>query len=135
MALFKRVPGFVMHSGQVSDWKLECDDLTDEDIDTIAYLMSRKLTFFGVYGIPEGGNRIAKALKPYIVARETPKAKFLVVDDVYTTGQSMERARQLVADRGLAPYIMVRGQVIWNRSQEGPMPSWISPLNTVNERW
>ncbi len=30
-----------MHSGKKSDFKIECDALTDEDIKTIAHLISR----------------------------------------------------------------------------------------------
>ena len=90
MTLFKQGK-FTSHSGLVLDWKIDCDALSDEDIETIAYVASRMVgTFSGVFGIPTGGERLAKALDKYSNPRAP--AQCLIVDDVLTTGKSMEEA-------------------------------------------
>lgn len=104
--------GFRLHSGAFSAWKIECDNLTDEDIETIALMLSEALPRFGsVEGIPRGGLRIAEALEPYVTTGLP-----LVVDDVLTTGRSMEEQR---AGRE------VLGAVIFQR---GRGLSWVTPL-------
>lgn len=104
--------GFRLHSGAFSAWKIECDNLTDEDIETLALMLSEILPTFGsVEGIPRGGLRIAEALEPY-VTNGSP----LIVDDVLTTGRSMETQR---AGRE------VLGAVLFQR---GPGLSWVTPL-------
>ena len=45
---------FISHSGNKLDFKIECDALTDEDIECIAYIISKKYTFSNVFGIPRG---------------------------------------------------------------------------------
>jgi len=77
---------FPLHSGGIGKFKIECDDLTDDDIACFAWVISQKYSFNKVYGIPRGGDRIAKALEKYI----DPNALLpIVVDDVLTTGGSM----------------------------------------------
>ena len=120
MSLFQRGK-FQLHSGDVSDFKIDCDALTDEDIDTIAYLLSKVVGEFGsVIGIPTGGMRLARAMVKYSSTngfhRTLPP---LIVDDVYTTGRSMEEAREhALADE-------VKGAVIFARTS---CPDWITPL-------
>ena len=41
MNLFQ-LGNFVSHAGNELEWKIECDALTDEDIETFAYLISKK---------------------------------------------------------------------------------------------
>jgi hypothetical protein len=54
---------FKLNSGKVSNFKIECDALTQEDIDTFALLISQKYKFKEVVGVPTGGIRIEDALK------------------------------------------------------------------------
>jgi len=109
---------FRLHSGIESDWKIDCDALTDEDIKTIAYLFSKVLPPFGpVEGIPRGGLRLAAALREY---SKSSDYKTLICDDVYTTGLSMEKRR---GDRE------TMGAVIFARQ---PTPLWIRPLFITN---
>ena len=106
---------FTMHSGDIGHWKIECDALTDGDLDTLAYIISRRLKFNKVIGIPRGGIRIAKALEKY----ESDKGFCLIVDDVLTTGSSMEEVKKQHSDKD------VIGVVIFAR---GKCPDWIIPL-------
>lgn len=106
---------FTLHSGETTDFKIECDSLTDSDIDTIALLVSQRYKFHGVVGVPTGGLRLANALKKY--CKETHPL-LLIVDDVITTGASMkETASQ---HKGF-----IRGVAIFSRTQ---CPAWIVPI-------
>lgn len=116
--LFKS--GFIkLHSGSSSDFKIECDSLTDGDLDTLAYLISERFEFNGVYGIPTGGIKIAKALEKYINKKAM---NYLIVDDVTTTGTSMEEAADKLKYR--EPII---GVVLFARNK-CPIPRWIYPM-------
>lgn len=104
---------FVSHSGLKLDWKIDCDALGAEDLMALAKLISRRFKFGSVLGIPTGGVGLAFALKPYITVG--PR---LIVDDVLTTGASMEEAHTLPDDIGV---------VIFAR---GPHSDWITPIFT-----
>lgn len=111
MNLFQR-SDIVLHSGEPSTWKIECDALEDDDIKTVAMLIAEWMHPFGnVEGVPQGGLRLASALKPY-----RSEGLPLIVDDVLTTGASMEEHR---AGR------LAKGAVIFAR---GPVPFWVLPL-------
>lgn len=78
-----------LHSGKISDFKIECDSLTETDWDTLAYLGSRIVgSFSSVSGVPKGGIPFAKAMEKYI----GDLGPHLVVDDVLTTGGSILKA-------------------------------------------
>jgi hypothetical protein len=86
-----RTGEFPLHSGGTSNWKIDCDALTEADWRTIAGVISRKVGHFrNVYGIPKGGLALAEALAPMITGDW--RHPFLIVDDVYTTGASMREA-------------------------------------------
>lgn len=109
---------FTAHSGDVLDFKIECDALTDEDFSSLASIIAKRFRFGDVEGIPRGGIRLATALQPYVSVGPT-----LIVDDVLTTGHSMENARRAVTDRGV---------VIFAR---GPVPDWITPVFTLHSKF
>ncbi len=47
---------FMMHSGEIGYWKIECDALSSSDLDTLAFMLFEILPPFGkVHGIPRGG--------------------------------------------------------------------------------
>lgn len=80
---------FQLASGQQSDFKIDCDALSDNEIAVCARLLIKRLPKFGaVDGVPTGGNRLASAMLPYVT-----DGPLLIVDDVWTTGNSMERYR------------------------------------------
>jgi len=103
---------FRLHSGDDSRFKIECDALTDGSLRCIAYLLSLRLPPFGsVEGVPLGGLRLAEKLKPY-----RTQGPLLIVDDVVTTGGSMERHR--AGREAIGAAIFGRGKV----------PDWVTPL-------
>lgn len=86
------IPGeFLSHSGIKLPYKIECDSLTDEEIDIFANIIAhhyQRWLFSKVIGIPRGGLRLAKALRNKVNIVEGSPIR-LVVDDVYTTGRSL----------------------------------------------
>ncbi len=103
---------FTLHSGSQSAWKIDCDSLTNDDLETLAQMAAEILPAFGeVIGVPEGGLRFAEALRRY--SRLGPT---LIADDVLTTGGSMERFHMVGTDLGV---------VIFAR---GKCPDWVTPL-------
>lgn len=124
MSLFQ-LGDFTLHSGRKSRFKIDCDYLTDSDMQALAAMMAAALPpFKRVEGIPRGGLRLAEALQPYCQPGDAvrPSAKvreWLIVDDVWTTGGSLMRIiREKSA--GLTFVDSVIGAVIFARS---PMPS------------
>lgn len=115
MNLFEKKK-WIMHSGDISDFKIECDALTDKDIETLAYLISKRFTFYGIYGIPTGGLRLAKALNKY---KQKDGFYFLIVDDVMTSGESMKEAGQKEGWRDNVVGVVIFGRNMFN------VPRWI----------
>lgn len=121
---------FVLASKEKSYFKIYCDALSDKDIETLAYMIQRMVgRFSSVEGIPRGGLRLAEALKPYYVCASGPH---LIVDDVLTTGSSMQIRRQsYCCGLPVANYPpgdnrkKVIGAVIFAR---GLCPTWIKSL-------
>jgi orotate phosphoribosyltransferase len=108
--------GFVeLNSGRCSHFKIDCDALTIGDINTLAKLIARGFRFSEVVGIPTGGDRLAHALQKWT----KEYGPLLIVDDVLTTGASMEK------EKAKYPYLHVVGIVIFAR---GPYPSWVYPM-------
>lgn len=84
--LFKKQK-FVSAAGLELTWRIECDDLTIEDWRQIAAISAPNLPpFKRALGVPRGGILLATELTKYV----KPKSDItLVVDDVWTTGKSM----------------------------------------------
>jgi orotate phosphoribosyltransferase len=92
MSLFKQEK-CILSSGKHSSYKIDCDALSNDDIETAAYLLSKLTHPFGkVEGVPRGGLRLAQAMQKYT----TRCFDLLIVDDVWTTGGSV---RKYLADR------------------------------------
>ena len=115
---------FTSHSGLQLPFKIECDALTDDDMEAIASIISKSFAFGSVHGIPRGGLRLAQKLTRYVGDIRLPA---LIVDDVLTTGTSMIEYGNSRAIR--RPYI---GVVIFAR---GPCPSWVHPIFRVGRPW
>ena len=108
---------FVLHSGARSTLKLECDALCSADWETIAAQIAARWRFCEVIGIPRGGVPLARALQPYV---DMAAVTTLVVDDVLTTGRSMEETRQASKRPRHC-----QGVVLFAR---GVCPHWIAPM-------
>lgn len=120
MSLFQ-LGDFILHSGDISHFKIDCDALTFEDWEAIAFLVKEKFKFSKVIGIPEGGIKLAQALEKYIeLGHQT-----LIVDDVYTTGNSM------FAMNVNRPEMCI-GVVLFAR---GKCPSWVWPIFSLYDWW
>jgi orotate phosphoribosyltransferase len=125
MSLFQ-FGAFFLSSGVPSPWKIECDNLDDGDIATLAQLVRRVVgPFHAVQGVPRGGLRLASALQPFVTI-DGPR---LLVDDVLTTGKSMSALRDEIylndgIDRVARPHY-VKGCVLFARGQ---CPYWISAV-------
>lgn len=114
---------FTAHSGDVLTWKIECDALSVFDIETLAYLISCNTKFSEVYGVPTGGLKLMVALQQY--STHDPHNHVLIVDDVLTTGTSMEEFKsKLILEQDPI------GVVIFAR---GPCPDWVTPV--FDYRW
>lgn len=110
---------FTGHAGTRLSFKIECDALTYEDIQTIASIIARNHTFSRVCGVPRGGLRLAEALQKHL----SPDGLTLIVDDVLTSGMSMEEARKEHGEETLGVVVFARG----------PCPEWVRPVFQLSE--
>lgn len=117
---------FTLHSGEDSFFKIDCDALLDAEVTSVAEMIVRTMDypFTHLYSVPTGGDRLTRALSVYVTKRHLWDRKhYLIVDDVYTTGASMDVAHESV--QLLAPRAVIRGVVMFARA---PTPEWIWPL-------
>ncbi len=109
---------FVLHSGSRSRFKIDCDALTDADLEAAAAWLSQALLPFGtVEGVPRGGLRLAEALRKYAMPGDQG---LLLVDDVLTSGASLEKQR---AGRKAVGAVLFSRTLIY--------PSWVTALFIV----
>ncbi len=110
---------FDLHSGYKTKWKIDAECLTDSELKALAKMASLLLPPFGsVRAVPRGGLRFAAALLEYVTT-----GPMLIVDDVLTTGASMEEATSDLTDD-----CFYLGVVIFARSK---CPDWVTALFTV----
>jgi hypothetical protein len=116
MTLF-RIGSFVSHSMAKLPWKIECDALDSFDWETLAVMaVSDLLPAYGVVeGIPSGGLKLAAELQKYATKGNT---RLLIVDDVCTTGKSLEDHRAGRDALGLVAF------------SRGNTPWWVIPIFT-----
>jgi hypothetical protein len=80
---------FRLPSGEMTFFKVECDDLVDGDWAALARLAVEILPPFGaVEGVPRGGLKFAEALEPYAEPYTQP-GRLLIADDVWVSGRSV----------------------------------------------
>lgn len=127
---------FTLNSGAKSKWKLECDALTEDDWQALAYMAWQVIgPFNSVQGVPRGGLKLAAAMEKYKcidpadgleILAASPRLPHLIVDDVLTTGGSLLRAMNAyLADTKADKLPRVVGCVVFAR---GPCPSWVRAI-------
>lgn len=119
MSLFQ-LQNIKLHSGEWSPFKIECDVLTEADWECLGHLIASKINFSRVFGIPNGGLRLAAVLKRW--ETNSINGNTLIVDDVFTTGRSMEEKRFELMDAG---YKDIIGAVVFARRS---CPYWIKSV-------
>lgn len=113
---------FTFASGRRSPFKIECDHLTDEEVDAACALLAKVLPPFGsVSGVPTGGLRLEEAMRPHVT-----DGCLLIIDDVWTTGGSMKRHW---VDLGSPPDVITA--VLFAR---GSYPVSVTALFTLDSR-
>ncbi len=111
---------FTLHSGEVSEWKIDCDALTQDDWDALAGMAASLVHPFGaVYDCGGASMQFAAALREYSAHNSAP----LVVDDVFTTGRTMQQVRMEVLPKGAA--MSAKGLVVFARHEP---PPWIRAM-------
>lgn len=120
-----------LHSRKLSTFKIECDSLSYLDEECLCYLISTKFKFRAVFGVPNGGLKLAEGLKKY--CSNDRNDDVLIVDDVLTTGQSMREFRNEVKDFLLdetsEDNTNIIGVVIFAR---GVCPKWVTPIFSMD---
>lgn len=118
-----QVGAFALHSGDQSTWKIDCDALRKSDWLSLGLYVRCFIVdgpFCKVIGVPTGGTKLAEILKPFECGN--PAFPTLIVDDVLTSGGSMEEARRQVEGP-------VKGVVVFAR---GECPDWVEPIFSVH---
>ena len=84
---------FVGHSGDTLHWKIEMDALHSNEWKCIARMIMEheERPFCSAVGIPRGGVELSKYLNEY--STQNYDDPYLIVDDVLTTGGSMDHFR------------------------------------------
>ena len=110
--LFQRID-FTSHSGLDLTWKIEMDALTRDEWECIAHMINElSPPFKEAIGIPRGGVKLGKLLNLHGTGkREDP---ICIVDDVLTTGGSMNEFKQKRHWRNPSKYI---GWVVFARNK------------------
>lgn len=111
---------FIGASGKELDWKIDCDSLTQSDIDSIVLIAGPHLPSYNIcLGVPRGGIMLASAFQRASWKTEFYTPSTLIVDDVWTTGSSMYN---FVKEKNIDKW---NGFVIFAR---GPLPENVKCL-------
>lgn len=132
---------FASHSGFQLPFKIDCDAWSDRDLEGVADLLQWKFAFSEVHAVPSdeapprnpAGPRLARIIRGRCAMTEGYPP--LIVDDVLTTGRSMEEfRRELMRNR---PPAVPIGFVIYSRApRDGGsvgQPDWVWNLLRVEE--
>ena len=125
--LFKSI-NFKSHSGLNLSWKIECEALSASEWATISkMIMEVTPPFQRALGIPKGGVKLGELLNEHATGNE--KDPICIVDDVLTTGESMEYFLSQYG-RNRSPFTAI-GWVVFARVQT---PDWVQALFQMPER-
>ena len=117
--LFQKVD-FKSHAGLDLSWKIEMDALSDNEWKCIAHMIIElSQPFQAAIGIPRGGLKLSGYLNDY-GSTQKESDPYLIVDDVMTTGGSMEVFKK---EHFNDKYVI--GWVVFARSK---VPIWCDAL-------
>jgi hypothetical protein len=120
MKLFQTV-NFKSHAGLDLTWKIEMDALTAPEWYTIkCMILDLSVPFRHAIGIPRGGVKLGQLLNQH--GTGIPTDPILIVDDVLTTGSSMEEFKQKEQNFVNSDFI---GWVVFARNKP---PEWCKAL-------
>ena len=112
---------FKSHSGLDLSWKIECDALQDGEWFTLSkMIMELSPPFSKAVGIPRGGVKLGDLLNIHGTGKRTDP--ICIVDDVITTGESMNDFRRTKHWREPTEYI---GWVVFAGTTP---PDWVNVL-------
>jgi hypothetical protein len=111
---------FKSHAGLDLHWKIEMDALDEAEWKCIARMIMEYQTepFQAAIGIPRGGLKLSVYLNDY--STQNNNDPYLIVDDVLTTGGSMEEFKKEYFDKN-----KVFGWVVFSRQRP---PDWVRTL-------
>lgn len=118
---------FTGHSGGQLHWKIEMDALDETEWKCIARMIMEYETrpFQAAIGIPRGGLTLSSYLNEY--STQNPEDPYLIVDDVLTTGGSMEEFKEEhFKDK------KVVGWVVFSRNRPS---DWVNVLFQMPKHW
>ena len=94
-------------------WQIACEHLKLDDWEALAIMLSEMISPFGlVEAASPGGQAFANSL-----LKHASTGPLLIVDDVLTTGRTMEKAR--AGRRSTGAVVFSQGPVV---------PGWITPI-------
>lgn len=106
-----------LSSGLISSFKIECDDISSSDWWNAALIMGQAIPAFGrVESVISGGDKWASYWHSLAVQGNP---NLLIVDDVLTTGASMEKQRHGRPALGVVMFA------------RGPVPDWVTPMFSI----
>lgn len=129
MSLFQH-GNFQLHSGDTSWWRIDCDDLSNAELGIFAKMIHDKFGVFHEISYPQShygsaAPRLAEALISYKSNFIGNGFKILIVDDVLTTGNSMNEIKDKLSNRSYPIGLEIFGAVLFAR---GVCPSWVTPV-------
>lgn len=119
-----------LHSGSKSNLLIDCNFLSDEDLDALADQVSRRLLDGWcdkppiLQAIPRGGDRFCAAFGRLWYGKSHSPHHVLIVDDVITSLASMRKAYESVLqDRPKG--VEVRAVAVFDRAYNHARPWWV----------
>ena len=117
---------FTGHSGDQLHWKIEMDALEDAEWECIArMIMELTSPFREAVGIPRGGLKLSGFLNEY--STQNSKDPYLIVDDVLTTGGSMEEFKK--------EHFKDKKTIGWGVFARNKPADWIKALFQMPRLW
>jgi orotate phosphoribosyltransferase len=121
---------FTLHSGEKSWWRIDCDSFTDSEIELLAKMIRHRNGAFHQVRYPESHpgsfvHKLSTALQRYKSDFVGRGFSVLVVDDVLTTGASVEEIKEQAIKEIALEGVEVWGVVIFAR---GKCPDWVTPI-------